>query len=154
MRILHVPFSFVRFGALQGTKLACLEIKDGGSNMAAKKVISYYSSAIGSYNTWVNLVSSCHLELSFNRFFKQLIFITLVYIDPLVQKATFLRYHGNQNQNPSNFATKASKITCKTVVPFNHLDVPQNMSKNMSKNLCMYIYSTLLKAEWRHFITW
>ena len=153
MRILHVPFSIDRFWALEGTKLACLEIKDGGSNMAAKKVISYYSSTIGSYDTWVKLVSSCHLELSFNWFFKQSIFITLVYIDPLVQKATFLRYHGNQNQNPSNFGTKASKITCKTVVPFNHLDVPQNMSKNMSTSLCMYIHSTLLKAEWRHFIT-
>ena len=76
MRILHVPSSFDRFGALQGTKLACLKIKDGGSNMAAKKVMSYSSSAIGSYNTRVKLVYSCLLELSFNSFFKQFIFIT------------------------------------------------------------------------------
>ena len=38
--ILHVPSSFDRFRALQGIKLACLKIKDGGSNMAAKKVMS------------------------------------------------------------------------------------------------------------------
>ena len=38
-------------GALQGTKRACLKIKDGGSNMAAKKVMPYYSSLIGRYNT-------------------------------------------------------------------------------------------------------
>ena len=38
-----MPFSFDRFWALKGPKLACLEIKDGGSNMVAKKVMSSLS---------------------------------------------------------------------------------------------------------------
>ena len=45
MRNLHVRFSFDRFKVLKGKKLACLEIKEGGS------IGRIYSSAIGSYNT-------------------------------------------------------------------------------------------------------
>ena len=40
-------FSFRSVGALYGTKMACLKIQDGGSKMAAKKVMSYYCGEIG-----------------------------------------------------------------------------------------------------------
>ena len=120
-------FQFWSFWGTSGDKIGMFENQRWRIQDGRQKGNVIDSSLIVSYNTWVKLVSSCHLELSFNSFFKQFIVITLVNIDPLVQRATFLCYHGNKHQNSSNFATKASKITCKTVVPFNHLNVsPKN----------------------------